>query len=390
MRVSVSPKHPSRLGTEPTTDGDAELDLAYLRRIEAPSQSTASTIDIVDLFSGCGGMTLGALEGATRSDREARLALAIDNDAAALDVLKSTLGEDDNRFSTANLDHELAGVYEPVRDAERELLAHATGATLLLAGPPCQGHSSLNNSTRHDDPRNDLYLAVARAAKIVRPKVVIAENVRGVGRDKRAAMSTCIAALEELGYEVASKAINLHEIGVPQTRIRHVLVATESKRFEWSSLPMVPGRTLEWAIGDLLDVDSTTPLDTPSKPNKGNRERIDWLFENDEDDLPNPERPDCHKDKEHSYVSMYGRLRWDAPAQTVTSGFGSMGQGRYVHPLRRRTLTPHEAARLQFLPDLVDFRGVTRRSDLATIIGNVAPPRLTIVLVMTLIEQGLL
>ena len=75
---------------------------------------------------------------------------------------------------------------------------------------------------------------------------------------------------------------------------------------------------------------------------------------------------------------MYGRLRWDRPAQTVTSGFGSMGQGRYVHPLRPRTLTPHEAARLQFLPDYVDFSRVAKRTALATMIGNVAPPRLTI------------
>jgi DNA (cytosine-5)-methyltransferase 1 len=387
--MTAQPDQASLLQLEPTSDPDADVDLAYLRRNDVPKLSTASTIDIVDLFAGCGGMTLGALEGAARSNREARLALAIDYDPVALDVLKATLGEDDNRFSRGDLEQELAGVYDPVRDAERELLAQATGATLLLAGPPCQGHSSLNNSTRHNDPRNDLYLAVARVARIVRPGVVLAENVRGVGRDKRGAMSTCAAALEELDYKVTSQAINLHQIGVPQTRVRHVLVATKKKQFEWT-LPDVSGRTLKWATEDLLDKEPKTPLDTPSKPNKDNRERIDWLFDNDEDDLPNPERPDCHKDKEHSYISMYGRLRWDAPAQTVTSGFGSMGQGRYVHPLRRRTLTPHEAARLQFLPDFVDFTDVTQRSDLATIIGNVAPPRLTIVLVKALIEQGLL
>ena len=372
----------------PITTEDA-ADLAYLRRTTAPTRATASTIDVVDLFAGCGGMTLGALEGATRSDREARLALAVDNEPVALDVLKATLSEGDNRFSTADLEQTLAGVYEPVRDDERTLLAHATGTTLLLAGPPCQGHSSLNNSTRHNDPRNDLYLVIARAAKLIRPRVVIAENVRGVGRDRRRAMETCAAALAELGYEVTSQAVDLHQIGVPQTRVRHVLVATESKRFEWR-LPMVPGRTLRWATDDLVDVEPRSPLDMPSKPNDDNLRRIDWLFDNDEDDLPNPERPDCHQDKDHSYISMYGRMRWDAPAQTITSGFGSMGQGRYVHPLRRRTLTPHEAARLQFLPDFVDFSGVTRRWELATIIGNVAPPRLTIVLVRALIEQGLL
>jgi DNA (cytosine-5)-methyltransferase 1 len=371
------------------TSAEDEVDTNYLRRVESPRPTATSTIDIVDLFAGCGGMTLGALEGATRADREARLALAVDNEPVALEVLKATLDESDDRFSTADLEQTVAGVYESVRDDERGLFGPASGAALLLAGPPCQGHSSLNNNTRHDDPRNELYLVIARAAKIIRPRVVIAENVRAVGRDRRGAMETCAAAIEELGYEVTSQAVNLHEIGVPQTRVRHVLVATEGKRFEWK-LPSVPGRTLKWAIEDLLDVEPRSPLDTPSKPNEDNRKRIDWLFDHDEDDLPNHERPECHRDGEHSYVSMYGRLRWDAPAQTITSGFGSMGQGRYVHPLRRRTLTAHEAARLQFLPDFVDFSGVTRRSELTTIIGNVAPPRLTIVLIRALIEQGLL
>lgn len=101
-------------------------------------------------------------------------------------------------------------------------------------------------------------------------------------------------------------------------------------------------------------------LDTPSQPTIVNRRRIEWLFQNDKHNLPNPERPLCHRD-DHSYLSMYGRLWWDKPAQTITSGFGCMGQGRFVHPLRPRTLAPHEAARLQFLPDFLDVSAIDRR-----------------------------
>jgi DNA (cytosine-5)-methyltransferase 1 len=72
---------------------------------------------------------------------------------------------------------------------------------------------------------------------------------------------------------------------------------------------------------------------------------------------------------------MYGRLRWDEPAQTITTGFGSMGQGRYVHPRAARTLTPHEAARIQSIPDFVDF-GDGRRTEWAEMIGNAVPPLL--------------
>ena len=84
---------------------------------------------------------------------------------------------------------------------------------------------------------------------------------------------------------------------------------------------------------------------------------------------------------------MYGRLRWGRPAQTLTTGFGSMGQGRYVHPSRRRTLTPHEAARIQTFPDgIFDFGGA-RRTALARMIGNAVPPLLNIALGLELIPK---
>ncbi len=139
-----------------------------------------------------------------------------------------------------------------------------------------------------------------------------------------------------------------------------------------------PDRDLRWAIGDLEDVASETTFESASKATQVNHKRIDYLFDKGKWDLPNPQRPDCHKDREHSYVSMYGRLRWDEPAQTITTGFGSMGQGRYVHPSRRRTITPHEAARLQTFPDWFVFGEDTRRGVLAKVIGNAVPPLLMI------------
>ena len=118
--------------------------------------------------------------------------------------------------------------------------------------------------------------------------------------------------------------------------------------------------------------------DTASATSEKNAERIDFLFDNGLYDLPNRHRPACHRNGGHSYVSMYGRLRWTRPAQTITTGFGSMGQGRYVHPQRRRTLTPHEAARLQTFPDWFQFGDETPRGVLATVIGNAVPPLLTV------------
>lgn len=387
MATLVAHETESRALPERISRSDADAD--YLRRTRPPALSSGEpAIPIVDLFAGLGGLTLGALEGARRCRRSAQLALAIDGDAGPLTVMQKTLGGREQSYLRADIETTLAPLNARLRSSERRLLANVPAGSLLLAGPPCQGHSALNNHTRHDDPRNDLYLAVARAARLFGPSAVIVENVRGVDSDRRSAMSQCAAALEVLGYCVTARRLNLNRIGVPQTRVRHVLVATERTPLSWD-LPHVDGRDVRWAIGDLLDRENATALDMPSTPTPANRKRIDWLFARDAFDLPNAQRPKCHRN-DHSYRSMYGRLHWDEPAQTVTSGFGSMGQGRYVHPLRPRTLTPHEAARLQFLPDFVRLAELDTRTATAHAIGNAAPPRLTITLVEALIEQGLL
>ncbi len=369
-----------------------EQDRRFLRSGKRPECGTAAgqTTGLVDIFSGCGGLTYGALEGLRRLNRSGELSLAIDLDSQPLEVFAETLGLDEERFKEQDLGL-LGEVGSDETDEEAALLEGVGDDSLLLAGPPCQGHSALNNHTRHDDSRNDLYMAVARIAELTGPKAIIAENVSGVGSDRKEAVKRCAAALVHLGYEVKEKRLDLRTVGVPQRRIRHVLVATDGKEFDWDELGSESTRDVAWAISDLLDRKPETQLDTPSEANKRNRERIAWLFDEGEYDLPNDERPTCHKDNDHSYVSMYGRLRWDKPAQTITSGFGSMGQGRFVHPRRRRTLTPHEAARLQCLPDFVAFDSVQMtRSALATMIGNVAPPFLAMRVVQALVAQDLL
>src|SRR5262249_41674785 len=140
-------------------------------------------------------------------------------------------------------------------------------------------------------------------------------------------------------------------------------------------------RSVRWAISDLSSRRHDGVLDAPSVQSAENEARLRWLLENDEYDLPNYLRPRCHQ-SDHSYKSMYGRLRWDEPAQTITSGFGSPGQGRYGHPSRARTITPREAARLQFLPDFFCLdgpKGKPKRTQLGVMIGNAVPPKLSYV-----------
>ncbi len=388
MAIASSHRGQHKLDLDLAVDTRKRADQNFLKGRKAPTPAVGPDFEIVDLFAGLGGLTIGAIEGARRAGQRAGLALAIDSNDAPLSVLQQSLGVPDRCIESADLSDALGTVSSEVTSKEQSLFAGIRKGPLLLAGPPCQGHSALNNHTRHDDPRNDLYLAVGRVTRILQPTAVIVENVRGVGSDRRSSVNRCTSVLEELGYHVVARRIDLSTIGVPQKRIRHVLIATKKQDFKWT-LPLTPIRDLSWAIEDLVECAGQSLFNTASTPSAANQKRMEWLHENDEFNLPNELRPICHQ-SDHSYRSMYGRLRWDAPAQTITSGFGSMGQGRYVHPSKPRTLTPHEAARLQFLPDYLKFDSVARRGQLAQMIGNVAPPLLTTVLVEALIGQGFL
>jgi DNA (cytosine-5)-methyltransferase 1 len=63
-----------------------------------------------------------------------------------------------------------------------------------------------------------------------------------------------------------------------------------------------------------------------------------------------------------------------------------MGQGRYVHPTQKRLITPHEAARLQFIPDFFDFSAAPGRTALAEMIGNAVPSKLAYVIGVELLR----
>lgn len=351
---------------------------------------------VVDLFAGCGGLTLGAAQAAHDRGLALAVPLAVDFERAPIDVFKSNFPNADVQVATVEsfFDGDLGD--EPTT-TELGVVQHVGEVDLLIGGPPCQGHSNLNNHTRRADPKNRLYLRMARAAQVLRPRVMVIENVPAVVHDSQHVVARTRAQLERLGYEVVTSRVELVQLGLPQTRRRHILLAVRADLLA-ADLPLAeliefapePMQDLWWAIGDLEQTNPDRWLDQPSKMSRENQQRIQWLVEHpDEVNLPNRYRPPCHRGN-HSYVSMYGRLSWSQPAQTITSGFGSMGQGRYVHPSQPRTLTPHEAARIQGFPDYFKFDAAGTRTQLAMIIGNAVPPALTRVLTTRLIDAGIL
>lgn len=368
---------------EEQPDPAALADTVMLRRQRLPSIGAGTDVlRFADLFSGCGSLSLGVIEAATALGLRPECSLAVDLDANAIAVYRASLGAE--RARVADLAKLVDGKLKSRRTrSEKALTEEIQRPDVVVAGPPCQGHSALNNHSRHDDERNDLYLRVARFAAITEPRLVLIENVASVTHDRRRSAELARAELERLGYSTDEGQVDLHRLGVPQLRRRHVLLATRDLP-ELAVEPVVAeyavddpaARTVGWAIADLEGAQASE-FDRPSRASAENVKRMRWLHRHDKHDLPNKMRPPCHRDDDHTYKSMYGRLWWDRPAQTITSGFGSMGQGRYVHPRERRTLTPHEAARLQLIPDSFDFSAVTSRGAWAQMIGNAAPMKLS-------------
>ena len=347
---------------------------------------TNNYLNIVDLFCSAGGLSLGAYEAALSVGFKPRTLFCSDSDNDALNVYTQNFFP----FKTSNsnvaslvdfhiynraAEAELA--YQPVI-LNNELAQFINKVDLLIAGPPCQGHSSLNNHTRQDDPRNHLYLSTASIAIALKAKAVVIENVSRVLDDKSQVVQSAKAILNNAGYTISDTVLNANDLGAGQSRKRHFLVATKTPHLDLlttSKILKKPSMTLGETIGDLLNVSSNHFMDTIANTSEINMSRINHLFDNDLYNLPNQVRPDCHKDG-NSYPSVYGRLYWDKPSPTLTTGFTSPGRGRYVHPLKRRVLTPREAARIQGFPDWFDFSIANRDTPLGFLtkwIGDAVP-----------------
>ena len=377
---------------------EAEEDLvgdwwgAYLGgQLPRAQEEGGARLRVADLFCGAGGLSLGVRQAAAELGMTTVTELAVDSDAAALATFAANHEVRERRRDsvTALVDYRVNG-WE--REASfsylPEIIDEGAAAAcervdLLAAGPPCQGHSNLNNRSRRSDLRNHLMLAVPAFAVAAGVSCVVIENVPEVVHDYKDVAKTTISLLERAGYGVTQGVLRADAMGWPQTRRRYFIIACRDREpvsladigaalsVDW---PRSVGWLLDWL--EAQDAPFDELLDRGTAHNEENQGRIDWLFDNDAYDLPDRERPASHRGG-HTYGAVYGRMRPDSPAPTITTGFTTPGRGRFIHPTERRTLTPREASLVQGFPLGYRFVGENgarpSRSQLAKWIGDAVP-----------------
>lgn len=381
---------------------------------------------VVDLFCGCGGFTLGMKKAGFRT------LAAIDFDAAAVETLRKNLPKIENvlerdltKFSPSQLDEIIKG--EPV--------------DIIVGGPPCQGFSKarrVDGSNHGDeivkDSRRNLYKYFLNYVAYFQPRVFVMENVLGI---KTAANGEFFELVQKkarkLGYRVHGEIIEVWRYGVPQKRVRQLIIGTRrelplfvSKKYLKTTHtdPSVDGGKEPWvslweAIGDL----------PPLRASEGEHESIydkDRLRSQIKKygdryigrvlEIKQAKKLNGHFAREHSardlrdfarvregessavvlargekmefpyskknFRDRYTRQHRNRLCSTIVAHLSKDGL-MFIHPTQQRSLTPREAARIQSFPDWF----LLPKSQAASfrLIGNAVPP-----LVASVVGDGII
>lgn len=317
----------------------------------------------IDLFAGCGGLS----EGMRRSGFDVMVAIEIDENAA----------------STYKMNHPDTEVLQrDIREVEgkevQELLGN--GKLQLLAGcPPCQGFSGVRKLHRQHsirDRRNRLVMEYLRFVEELKPLTIMMENVPGVVNYYL--FRTMVKKLKELGYAVKFEVVNVKDYGVPQRRRRLILVGSLLGHIDIAK-PTNEMVTVRETIGSMETIDKTN--DPLHKIIIKHTERINKMIQmtpkngGGRKDLPEEYRLKCHSKENVGFNDIYGRLRWDDYANTITGGCLNPSKGRFLHPEEDRVITPREAALIQTFPLNYKFPIEVGKTSLASMIGEALPPK---------------
>lgn len=317
----------------------------------------------IDLFSGCGGLTLGL----KRAGFEVVAAVEIDPKARstyALNHPEIWLGGDDIRKTTA--------------DDLMKVLGLKPGELDMLAGcPPCQGFSRMrkrNKGNSARDERNALIEDFGRLVLEIRPKLVMMENVPGLSEYFR--FKKFKKSLEAAGYLVRVEVLDVADYGVPQRRKRLIVSASLCGKPKLAA-PSPLRSTVRQIIGSMPPVGASgDALHDIGERRSEHVKKLIALIPPDggsRKQLPEEMQLECHKSF-NGFNDVYGRMAWDSVAPTITGGCYSPSKGRFLHPSENRTISLREAAMLQGFPRDYRFEVAHGKEAIALMIGNALPP----------------
>ena len=342
-----------------------------------------SKYNVVDLFSGVGGLSYGFSKmpefnilAANEIEKDISIAYTLNHPNVAM------LNCDINQLTEEKFQEILKG----------------KRVDLIVGGPPCQSYSTLGK--RKMDERANLFMQYKRILTILNPKAFVFENVSGIlSMDKGRLFERIKTEFESLGYQLKYKLLDAVDYGVPQHRERVILVGFKGEnKFEYPMPTHGEGLkayiTLEEAIGDLPAIKSGQTNNTfdssisndflnyvrktnetmteHSAPKNG--EHLIKIMEalkdgQSKDDLPEDIRP------KSGYGNTYAKLWWKKPSTTITRNFACPSSSRCIHPRDSRAMSIREGARLQSFPDDYKFYGSDGMKRLE--IGNAVPPLLS-------------
>jgi DNA-cytosine methyltransferase len=370
----------------------------------------APVLNIVELFSGAGGMGLGFLLG---GGREARYRILYSGEANPIYV--QTLRENHRAFELGRYRKSgprTPGALEPVDLRSPRVLKQIDGtvqehggAHLLIGGPPCQGFSMANrNSWSSSNPHNELINVFIKYILRLRPLGFLMENVQGILWTPSAGSSASVVdvierPLRAAGYELFPKLLDAVWYGVPQNRTRLFLMGLHrdlgyaADDFgAWGPFPKPshgsgfrPFVTVRQAISDLPRIGNGHLLESAAydEPSKGLLQKNDFLryvragaeprvildhvtskhadyvidryrkipqgrnWESIRNEMTN------YAEVSRTHSNIYRRLLWDEPSVTI----GHYRKSMLIHPSQHRGLSLREGSRLQAFPDWFRFAG---------------------------------
>lgn len=330
----------------------------------------------VDFFCGAGGMSYGlSLAGID-------VLGGVDNDVDCKKTYEANVPQ------AKYIRHDITTLTAP--ELGRRLGIRRDDPNLVFAGcSPCQFWSKIRTDKTKSMKTAFLLRQFQRFIKFFRPGFIVVENVPGLyNRKDNSILLEFQAFLHGQGYNFQDGIINANHFGVPQNRMRYVLIASRVSNV----VPLSANkRTTSVSVADFIGIDNGFPqidpghrddtafLHTTAALSEKNSRRIAVTPTSGGDRMAWADDPDlqinAYRGKDNIFRDVYGRMSWDRPAPTITTRFISLSNGRFGHPDENRAISIREGATLQTFPKSYEFHS-SNLNALARQIGNAVPPEL--------------